>query len=216
MTGVRWHAAPLRLDCSVRLLKRCDVERIEAAEVVFAEARDALRAAEALKDEALRTAREAGWREGFSAGNLDGVRAGRDAWAKEIVERRLSDARLFRSIRDDVADLVMSCLKSLLSELEDGERFVRLTARVLDLASQSRRIRLHVAPSRRAHALAMVSAAGERPLQSDIEVLEDPALGPDDCLLLTESGVLDGRLLVRLHCIEDLLAQRLSDLERKG
>ena len=215
MTGVRWHAAPLRLDCSVRLLKRCDVERIEAAEVVFAEARDALRASEALRDEAFRTARDAGWHEGFLAGNLDGIRAGQEAWAKELLDRRLQEALVFRSIRDDVADLVMSCLRSLLSELEDGERFVRLTARVLDLASQSRRIRLHVAPSRRGHALALVSAAGLRPLQPDIEVLEDPALGPDDCLLHTESGVLDGRLPIRLQCIEDLLAERLSALERK-
>jgi flagellar biosynthesis/type III secretory pathway protein FliH len=61
----------------------------------------------------------------------------------------------------------------------------------------------------------LVSAAGKRPLQSDIEVMEDPALGPDDCLLQTNSGVVDGRLPIRLQCIEDLLAERLSTLERK-
>jgi type III secretion protein L len=215
MTGLLWHAAPLRLDASVRLLKRCSVERIESAEAILAQARETLRAAEALKDDALRTARDAGWQEGYAAGNLEGTRAGREAWAEELLERRLHDARVFRSIRDDVADLVMCCLKSLLLELEDGERFVQLTARVLDLAVQARRIRLRVAPSRVGHAQALVSSVGERPFQSDIEVLEDPSLGPDDCLLQTESGALDGRLLVRLQCIEDLLARRLSAVEQK-
>lgn len=214
MTGLRWHAAQLTLDSSVRVLRRCEVEKVETADAVLARAREALEAAEASMADVLKRARQAGWQEGFSAGTHEGLCAGREAWAKELIQRRLDNAHVLRSIQDDVTSLVMSCLKSLLGELEDAERFLRLTARVLDLASQSRRVRLHVSPSRCGPMLALVSPGSKAQFQSEIEVLEDPTLGPDDCLLETESGVVDGRLLVRLQCIEDLLVQRLAALER--
>jgi type III secretion protein L len=188
---------------SSRVIKRADCERLLDAEALLSAVREGMASHQAQLD-ALR-------REAQRAGYADGVAVGKDAWAEHLVQQQLARQDQFVALRGALLDVVMSSLRHLMGALPDAERFERLAQPVLESAIRARRMRLVVAAADAESARAVLERwrnAHAEVLWIDVTV--DHNLAGGDCILETEEGAVDGRLVRRLQGIEAALSQRLS------
>ncbi|MBC7105639.1 MAG: hypothetical protein H5T97_06855 [Firmicutes bacterium] len=173
--------------------------RAEAAGILAA----ARAEAEALKERARQ--------EGFAQGHREGLVAAR----RETEELRLQARRMLAEaeavrrenlerLTDEVIDLALDIAARVVARqiAVDRETVVSLAQEVLRLVRDRERIHLFAHPSEvpvlREHRRALLALLPERAV---VSVIPDPELGPGECRVETERGVVDAGLAARFEAV---------------
>jgi len=168
--------------------------------------------AERMRQEAFAEGRIAGQRQGFEEGRQEGTQAGlaeiqgilqaaRDVFA--AAERAKVEA--LAAAREEIVELALAIAEKLVHKeiTGDGDYLPRLVSDALARLGESKPVTVRISAQ---HPGLPESMAALEELADGIQVQIDEGLAPGDCVVESESGLLDGRLSVRLRNIRQALA----------
>lgn len=168
----------------------------------------------ALAEEEARMIREKALQEAEEmrqAGYAKGLEEGREEIAEHIVATMGQSAAYFSKVENVLVDVVMRALRRMLGEFDRSE----LVENVVKQALQTLRNEGHVVvrvPPEQAEGLRgrLDSLLASSPRVQFLQVLPDPRLPDDGCVLETEIGVVDASLETQLRAIEKALIQSMK------
>ena len=150
--------------------------------------------------------------EGFEEGYREGLDKARDELAATVEaaqglvkELQTTRTRVFNDSRNDLIDLLASCLEWLhLASLEtDQEMIVRAVDAVLADFQGDEQIAIHLNPKDHDTIVAELSL-GQRPWASwDLTIVQDETLQPGGCLVKAPEGSVDATVTERLSRLQD-------------
>lgn len=188
----------------VRVLKAVDYLVLREAEDILAEARleaDRIRA-DAARESAERVA----------AGHAEGIRMGRDeasAYMLATVEK--GKAYLLEN-ESRVVALVLAVLKKILGDMDEKDLVVRMVRSAMAVVSRQSHVKVVVAPDK-------VDVVKEKligilrpyPAVTSVEVVGDPALSGERCVLETRAGRVESSLEAQMKTIIKALTDTAPD-----
>ena len=164
-----------------------------------------------MRQEAFAEGRIAGQRQGFEEGRQEGTQAGlaeiqgilqaADVFA--AAERAKVEA--LAAAREEIVELALAIAEKLVHKeiTGDGDYLPRLVSDALARLGESKPVTVRISAQ---HPGLPESMAALEELADGIQVQIDEGLAPGDCVVESESGLLDGRLSVRLRNIRQALA----------
>lgn len=200
---VRLNPAQLRLAPDTRLLKSAQYQAFVGAHDILATAREEadnqqLNSVRTHEREALR-------------GYEEGVTKARMEMAARMLETTERTVDYLGQVEHRLVDLVMMAVRKLLGEFDDFELTCRVVRQALDMVRNQPRATIRVTPDQASllrerlnELLAGYAALGI------VEVVADPRLGPNGCILETEIGVVEASLTVQLQALDQALRARLQ------
>ncbi len=143
---------------------------------------------------------------GFS----EGLEAGKQVMAERIMNAAATSVESLASIEEEMVHVVIHALKKIIGEIDDRERLVRVVRTSLALMRNQRKVVLRVPPDR----AEMADAAVREMLQSHpgidiLEVVADPRLKNDGCILESDMGIVDAGLEGQIEAIRRALLRRI-------
>ncbi len=187
-----------RLEAGIHLLPRRMVGAMDEASALVEAARR--QATEIVADAEQAFAREKA--RGYEEGR---AQAGREAAARLLDENALLDLRL-REIEDELAGIVIACVRKLVQGFGDDEQAASLVRAALVQMRREKRAELRVAPAQYA---AMREGIGrivaDFPEVELVDVVEDATLSPPRIVLETAIGRVEGDLGRDLEALERIV-----------
>ncbi len=137
-------------------------------------------------------------------GYEDGKEEAVTSYMEKIVELGLIRERMVQEIESELIELVLSSTKKIIGDFDESERLARLAVKGFDHFKGDKTIQVKVSPSQ----TSAVKGAIERlmndvPNQQIIQVTADPSLNEDQCILQSDSGVIDASLDVQMRRLRD-------------
>lgn len=160
------------------------------------------------REEAAQIARQA--QEEFEAqkklGFEEGLEEGRLEMAERMFDSVTKSVDYFSGLEQQMVELVVKALRKILGEYDDRDRVVQVVRSALSVARNQSNVTLRVPP-------AEAEVARERldeivkpyPAIRFLEVTPESRLGPGECILETDLGVVDAGLETQLTAIENSL-----------
>ena len=193
----------LEIPTGVKIIKKADYARFVAAEQVLEAAR---KLAEQIAAEA-----RAAYEQQKKEGREEGILQGKTEIAERMLEGVSRSVDYLEGMENAVVDIVMKSLASVLGEMNEKDLVCRVVRRALQRVRDQKKILLKVcvddAEAVQARLDEMVRAY---PGIGLVQVQPDPRLGPRECILETEMGVVDASLDKQLATIEKSFRQHLS------
>lgn len=178
-----------------------DVADVEALEVSTGLVRAAEERAAMILDGA-EAAREAEKRRGYAAGREE---AGREALRRLLDEGAALDAGL-AALEGDIAALVASCVRRLMSDFDDLARAESVVRDALKRMRREKRAELRVSPAQFSAFKASVGAlVAEFPEMELVDVVEDSSLAAPAVVLESRVGRVEADVSAELDALEALL-----------
>lgn len=200
------------------LLKNRDFEISAGSPVVtageaaaVAGAGDIIAAAEA---EAARIREEA--KAAYEAEKKRGYADGLDEGRQEIVMQKIDlveeSVRYMESIEGKVADIVLKALRKCVAEFDDRDLVCQIVRKSMQaVVRNQRQITVKVAPDMVAVVKGRIQEIlADFPSLSFADVVEDPRLGADACVVETEAGIVEASVDGQISAIEKSIRKNFS------
>ncbi|MEC4720726.1 HrpE/YscL family type III secretion apparatus protein [Noviherbaspirillum sp. CPCC 100848] len=169
----------------------------------------------AARDEAARivasaqSAYEAECRRGYE----DGLAEAKMEQAERMIESVSRTVEFFSRIEGEMVNLVMESVQKIINGFDDTERIVIVVRNAISVVRNQKQITLRLNPGqvetvkKQMHALlADYQGVGQ------LDVISDPRLSPDSCILESEIGIveasIEGQLLALKNAFEKVLGSR--------
>lgn len=173
------------------------------------EARAVVEAATRERDRILAEAREEYARQ-KEAGYAAGFERGKAEMAEQVVATVSQSAQYLAQLEGTLVDVVMKALRRILGECDERERTERVVRTALELLRQQHQVRIKLPPAQLELLRDRLSALQAAfPRIHSLEVMADPRLPADGCVLETELGVIDASLETQLRAIEKALIRNV-------
>lgn len=187
-----------------KVVKSADYAELAEASRIVAAAQELATRIEAESRAACEAEKKRGYEEGFAQGKM------------EIAEQMLSSAsrgvEYLEHMEKSVVDVVMKSLTAVLGELNEKELVCRVVRKALQQVRDQKKVTVRVSiedaeavQSRLQEITRDYTAIGL------VEVVADHRLGPKQCILETEMGVIDASLDKQLEIIEKSFRQRFDE-----
>ncbi len=143
---------------------------------------------------------------GFS----EGLEAGKQVMAERIMSAAATSVESLAAIEEEMVHVVIHALKKIIGEMDDRERLVRVVRTSLALMRNQRKVVLRVPPDR----AEMADGAVREMLQNHpgidiLDVVADPRLKNDDCILESDMGIVDAGLDGQIEAVRRALLRRI-------
>lgn len=135
------------------------------------------------------------------------AQAGREAAGRLLAENALLDLRL-REIEDELAGIVITCVRKLVHGFGDDEQAAHLVRAALVQMRREKRAELRVAPAQ--YAFMREGIAGivaDFPEVELVDVVEDPTLSPPQIVLETAIGRVEGDFGRDMEALERIVRE---------
>ncbi len=182
----------------VKVIKSADCETLYGADKI-------LEAARAQAQEVALKAQEA-YQQRYEAGYQDGVEAGRMEHAEKVMETVLASVEFIEKIESTVVDVVNQSIRKIIGELDDDERIRRIVGTALNNVRGQLKVTVRVAP---VDEPAVMKAFASMTSGSYLNVIADPHLKKDSCILESELGVVDASLETQLKALEKAFTSKI-------
>lgn len=189
------------------ILKAADYQLWRSAEEVLAEAR---RQAEQIVADAV-AAREAekerGYREGEALARMEA--------AERMLENIGSTIDYYEKVEAEVAELVLDCVRKIVTGFDDRERVVSTVRSALAIVRNQKQVVLRVAPDAVETVKSrMTVLLADYPGIGFIDVVADARLQEDACILETEIGIVEASIEGQIAALRAAFARVFGS--RKG
>ena len=167
----------------------------------------------AARAEAERIVREAqvAYEEQKQQGYDDGLLEGRMEMAEKMVDSVGQAVDYFGNLEVKLKELVLKAVRRIVGDFDVSDRGTGVVLEALSLARNQTNVTLRICPAEADAARARLTEITKPyPGIHYLEVVPDPRLGPSDCILESELGVVDASIDVQLKAIEKSLAKTLG------
>lgn len=178
-------------------------EAREAAEAVRQQAREATEAQRQQAEELFERERQRGWQAGWEEAQA--------SLASALAEAAAARQIALQGLAPELAEMVLEATAKVIRGVERRHLFERAFEVVGGLLRNATWARLRVAPGQMAQARAALEAAGQGVL-SLVNLIADPALGDEDAVFESDSGVCNASLSVQLDALQGALRRALEVL----
>lgn len=183
-----------RLSPTDPVLEAAEVSTLMSAEAVLADARAE---AERIRAEAL-AAFEAERRRGYE----DGLAEAHMEQAERMIETVSRTVDYFGKVEERMVDLVMQAVQRIISDFDDRERVIQVVKNALAVARNQKQMTLRIHPTRvdlLKSGLNDILAA--YPGVGYLDVVPDPRLDGDACILESEIGVVEASMSGQIEAL---------------
>ncbi len=146
-----------------------------------------------------------------SRGYAEGQEQARMEAAEKLIENVARQVDFFASLEGRMVDLVMDAVRAVIHGYDDKERVLVTVRNVLAVARSQKQVTLRLAP---AEVVAVRERVGsfkaEFPGIEVIEVIGDPQMEGDACVLETEIGVVEASLETQLQALRQAFERVLG------
>lgn len=192
------------------LLKKKTFEIETVSPVLKAEDAQAIVTAEevikAAEEEAAKIREEAkvAYEEEKKRGYNDGIAEGREEILMQKIDLVDESVKFMENVEMKMADIVVKALKKCVSDLDASELVAQIVKRAMQACVRNQRqITIKVNPEMRdAVKMRVDGYKSEFPSLTFIEVVEDPHLSSDGCVVETEAGIVEASVSGQLSAIE--------------
>lgn len=144
-------------------------------------------------------------------GYKDGLEQGKQEMAEEMMDLVAKSAESFNRFQENVIGIVTRAVRRVIGEINATERIQKIVENALLIIRNEKQATLRVHPSQAAEVRKTVdSFVKGNEATGLIEVVADPRLPEDSCVLETEVGVIDASLETQLKAIEKSIQKTLS------
>ncbi|MDR1546861.1 MAG: HrpE/YscL family type III secretion apparatus protein [Deltaproteobacteria bacterium] len=141
-------------------------------------------------------------------GYKDGEAAGREAYSLKIMETVMASVEYLENLESGLVKIVNDAVRKVIGELPPEEVVVKLARKALTSMRNDRRVTVRVSPRQEAAVReTLLGPAGGTPF---LDVRADGRLGPGDCVLESELGVVDASLETQLRILAQALNSRVK------
>jgi type III secretion protein L len=173
------------------------------------QARSLLEQARDQAEAILARAREEGEQERVR-GHAEGLEAGKQVMAERIMAAAVRSMDGLAAMEEEMVNVVIQALKKIIGEMDDRERLVRIVRTALNMVRNEKRVTLRVPPAQADTATSALSELErDHPGISILEVVADPRLTGDDCVLESDLGIVDAGLNSQIEAIRKALLARI-------
>ena len=167
---------------------------LEAADIIEA-VRERAREIEAQAEET--------YRRRYDEGYADGLEAGRMENAEKMMETVLASVEFIEGIENTVVDVVNRSIRKVIGDIDAEERVRRIVGTALAHVRGEQKVTVRVSPADEpAVSKAMTSG-------SYLNVVADPRLKRDSCILESDLGVIDASLETQLKALERAFSAKI-------
>lgn len=144
-------------------------------------------------------------------GYTEGLEQGKQEMAEEMMDLVAKSAENFNRFQENVIGIVTRAVRRVIGEINASDRIQKIVENALLIIRNEKQATLRVHPSQAAEVRKTVASfAKENEGTGLIEVVADPRLTEDSCVLETEVGVIDASLETQLKAIEKSIQKTLS------
>ncbi|MGY8678330.1 type III secretion system stator protein SctL [Bradyrhizobium sp. UFLA05-153] len=134
-------------------------------------------------------------------GHAEGLNAGAGEMAQLIARAAAEVARRKAVLEQELPQLVMEIVSELLGAFDPGDMLVRTVRHAIGRKYGSGPVCLHVAPMQADEIAREFAACDGREGRPQVRIEADPALSPQECVLLSEFGNVDLGLAAQLRAL---------------
>ena len=170
-----------------RLIRAAEFAALHHADAIVASAREKAEAIEQSAADVFLAERERGY--------LKGINDASSERAEAALRFVASSAEFLGRLENQVANMVLKCLESILGEMNDRARIRQLVAHCIKENLEREPTRLRVNPEERQWVIELVrELTTAEPKLASLEVVGDPGLSIGGCVLETPVAVIDSSL----------------------
>lgn len=170
---------------------------LEAADIIEA-VRERAREIEAQAEET--------YRRRYDEGYADGLEAGRMENAEKMMETVLASVEFIEGIENTVVDVVNRSIRKVIGDIDAEERVRRIVGTALAHVRGEQKVTVRVSP---ADESAVSKALAAMTSGSYLNVVADPRLKRDSCILESDLGVIDASLETQLKALERAFSAKI-------
>lgn len=182
----------------VKVLKAAELEALVRASSIIAEAEKRAEEIRLQAEEAYRRRREEGY--------ADGVEAGRLEHAEKMMETALAAVEFIERVEDTVVSVVTQAVRKIVGDLDEETRIRQIVSTALAHVRGEERVTVRVAPQDEP---AVSKALAAMTSSAFLQVVADPRLKRDSCILESDMGVIDASLDTQLKALERAFASKI-------
>jgi type III secretion protein L len=139
-------------------------------------------------------------------GYRDGVREGKQKIAEKMLETVQRTVDYMASAEETICELVVTATRRVIGEIEDRERIVRIVRNALAVVKSQKQVVVKVSQQDMdAVRGEIVELMRQFPGIEYIDVIADPRLPPQSCVLESDMGIVDASVGVQLAAIKNAL-----------
>jgi type III secretion protein L len=185
-----------------KIIKASEYAVMAEASALLDEARREAELILAQAQEAAQAMREKGYR--------DGVREGKQKIAEKMLETVQRTVDYMASSEETICEIVVTAVRRVIGEMDDRERIVRIVRNALAVVRSQKRVIVKVAQQDLDTVRGEVDALMRQfPGIEFIEVVADPRLPPQSCILESDMGIVDASIDVQLAAIKKALLKTI-------
>lgn len=152
-----------------------------------------------------------------AAGYQKGLLQGSEEIARRIVQLDLEISEFKRQLRMDVAELVMSGVRTVLDDFSNSDLVSRISSQLVAEFHSEKSLRLRVHSSAIGLVTENVSRLKESyPSAIELQIVGDDQLETTGCVLESSTGIVDGSVETQLELLGKALRDALRDAETGG
>ncbi|MEY3176300.1 MAG: hypothetical protein RLZZ436_4214 [Planctomycetota bacterium] len=152
-----------------------------------------------------------------AAGYQKGLLQGSEEIARRIVQLDLEISEFKRQLRMDVAELVMSGVRTVLDDFSNSDLVSRISSQLVAEFHSEKSLRLRVHSSAIGLVTENVSRLRESyPSAIELQIVGDDQLETTGCVLESSTGIVDGSVETQLELLGKALRDALRDAETGG
>lgn len=144
-------------------------------------------------------------------GHAEGLEAGKQVMAERIMAAAVRSMDGLAAMEEEMVNVVIQALKKIIGEMDDRERLVRIVRTALNMVRNEKKVILRVPPAQADTATSALSELQrDHPGITILEVVADPRLAGDDCVLESDLGIVDAGLDNQIEAIRKALIRRVK------
>ncbi len=146
-----------------------------------------------------------------AAGFAEGVARGKQEVAREMATTMLEAAQYFESVEREMVHTVTLAMKQVLGSFDERELVLRVVRHLLRSARDRRRILFRVSREQYERLRdEILSLAQQHNATAMVDVRADAHLGPTDCVMETEIGVIEAGVDQQIAALEEALKKSFA------
>lgn len=144
-------------------------------------------------------------------GYLDGQNEGKLEHTEKLMETVLSSVAFIENIENTVVDIVTESIKKVIGDLDDKERIIRIVHTALQHVRNQQQILIKVNPQdEKIVRDSLASMINNQQGANFLDVIADPKLALDSCIIESELGVIDASLATQLKALENAFKNKFK------
>lgn len=144
-------------------------------------------------------------------GYLDGQNEGKLEHTEKLMETVLSSVEFLENIENTVVDVVTESIKKVIGELDDNERIIRIVHTALQHVRNQQQIKIKVNPhDEKIIQNSLTTMRNNQQSVNFFDVIADPKLAINSCIIESELGVIDASLSTQLKALENAFKNKFK------